>query len=401
MRRIIWLVFFTAFLLMPGQVGAGTYQIDLGLKVEDVRFSQDMNSLLPGQKLRVYASVFNSGTKDASGYISFFLNDESNMIGSAEVSAVSGGYFDEVFTDFTVPVNDFRIEILLLSVVPKDENPANDIVLTQRYVVQSDNDHDGIADNLDADDDNDGLSDDAELALGTDKDKADTDGDGVNDAADAFPLDPTKSKKELPKPVPEPEVTPAPKVAPEPVKVLPAAPAVKNPEPKKILNIFNKKAEEEKAELVQEFYNSPQVELLNEVRMDVTQVNWNTFNFAFSTNVSELNLDKLEYAWFFGDGKESIRNGNHTFRGSGEYFATLKVKGPWGNYLYDGQKVVVAFWSVYNYWLWLIVLCFVLIFFLYAYGFKHTSESTTQPGDESAMGGEKKRELRKPKTKQE
>jgi hypothetical protein len=61
----------------------------------------------------------------------------------------------------------------------------------------SDNDGDGVGDNADLDDDNDGLLDTEEDANGngavdpgeTDPNMADTDGDGVNDADDAFPLD--------------------------------------------------------------------------------------------------------------------------------------------------------------------------------------------------------------------
>ena len=45
----------------------------------------------------------------------------------------------------------------------------------------------------DADDDNDGLSDIKEAQLGTNPLLVDTDGDGVNDAEDAFPLDPDRS----------------------------------------------------------------------------------------------------------------------------------------------------------------------------------------------------------------
>jgi hypothetical protein len=46
----------------------------------------------------------------------------------------------------------------------------------------ADNDHDGIPDNVDPDDDNDGLSDALEIQIGTNPDKADTDGDGVWDS---------------------------------------------------------------------------------------------------------------------------------------------------------------------------------------------------------------------------
>ncbi|UJF18531.1 hypothetical protein L0B53_16145 [Vibrio sp. SS-MA-C1-2] len=52
-----------------------------------------------------------------------------------------------------------------------------------------DTDNDGQADVVDTDDDNDGLSDIAEQETGTDSLMLDTDGDGVNDNDDAFPLD--------------------------------------------------------------------------------------------------------------------------------------------------------------------------------------------------------------------
>lgn len=48
----------------------------------------------------------------------------------------------------------------------------------------NDNDHDGIGDNTDTDDDNDGLTDVQELALGTSSTVTDTDADGILDAAD-------------------------------------------------------------------------------------------------------------------------------------------------------------------------------------------------------------------------
>lgn len=64
-----------------------------------------------------------------------------------------------------------------------------------------DTDSDGIGNNTDSDDDNDGYSDSEELAAGTDPlnpndypvTQIDSDGDGVDDANDAFPLDPTES----------------------------------------------------------------------------------------------------------------------------------------------------------------------------------------------------------------
>jgi hypothetical protein len=61
---------------------------------------------------------------------------------------------------------------------------------------QSDNDGDGVGDNADTDDDNDGLTDDEESLVGTDPNLFDTDGDGVGDADDLFPLDSERSSIE-------------------------------------------------------------------------------------------------------------------------------------------------------------------------------------------------------------
>jgi hypothetical protein len=49
------------------------------------------------------------------------------------------------------------------------------------------------ADGLDPDSDDDGVPNWVEQQNGTDPFNADTDGDSVNDANDAFPLDPTRS----------------------------------------------------------------------------------------------------------------------------------------------------------------------------------------------------------------
>ena len=54
-----------------------------------------------------------------------------------------------------------------------------------------DSDQDGVGNNADLDDDNDGISDTAEASAGTSPILADTDGDGVTDDLDTFPLDAT------------------------------------------------------------------------------------------------------------------------------------------------------------------------------------------------------------------
>jgi len=365
-------------LIFPNIVFGEPISVDLALNANDVVLSDSSSSLTPGQIVRLYATVVNLGVSDAVGQVLFYLNG-SKQVGNANVSLKASGVKDEVFVDFLVPSYEFNIIVKVVSVSPDDQNLSNNEVTTATYHVKKDTDGDGIFDDQDLDDDNDGVSDSDELKKGTDPLNKDTDGDGVIDSLDVYPLDPNKSKVEAPKPVQKPKA--------ESVKVeqLPTPTAQKQKvdsiitkkETKPSLNNDfvvvenNKTSEEKQAELVAGFYNSPEVELLNQVEIVGSQLNWNTFDFGFKTNVENLSTEKLAYQWNFGDGVEVKKNGSHKYRSTGEYLITLKVKGPWNNDLYDSVRVRVAFWSVYNYWLWLIVLVLVLIGFLYSYDFRH------------------------------
>jgi len=350
---------------MPTFVSAQEYQYDLGLKPMEITLSVDVNNLLKGQQVRVYTFVNNMGSNDATGNVVFFVNNVA--VGDEVVSVKAGGVYDEVFVDFIVPEDDFYVYVKLQGITPSDEDPANNDILSPLFHVQGDNDFDGLGDNIDNDDDNDGLTDEQEQNLNTDKDKKDTDGDGVLDNEDEFPLDPEKQKKPEPKPEPKSDPEPAPVVVDVPKQEVATPPVVTNPPALS----KKEKEEEKKAELVEDFYKSPEVELLEEVRIVASQVNWNTFDFSFSTNVPGLNLEQLEYTWDFGDGVVSSENGHHKYNGTGKYFVMLSTKGPFENYLYDSVKVNIAFWSVFNYWLWLIALIIILFVFMYVYEFRH------------------------------
>jgi len=113
-----------------------------------------------------------------------------------------------------------------------------------------------------------------------------------------------------------------------------------------------------------------------------------------------VDVSKLDYAWSFSDGTEVVANGEHKLSGSGQYFVSLKVKGPWDNYLFDSVTVNVAFWSVFNYWLWLIVLALLAVGFLYAYGRHHNKSEGEVAPDEPLEEKEEKREMRQPKKRE-
>lgn len=398
MKKAFYLILFL-LLLSPGAALAQSQpEYDLELLPNEFSLSKDANNLIAGEKVRLYTYVLNAGTKDVSGYVVFYRGTQ--FLGQTEVSLTAKGVKDEVFIDFEVPLNNFNILAKIISPVPADNNPNNNAALTKMYEGQLDSDGDGLGDKIDPDDDNDGILDIDEAARGTDALKADTDGDGVKDAADEFPLDPTKSKKELPKPPAPPKVEVKPTASPAvtaPTQTLPAK-VIPEKKPSLIANILGKKDETPKPELVQDFYASPAIELLKQVKINVLQVNWNTYNFSFTTNSPDIDVSKLDYMWSFSDGTEVKANGEHKFRGTGQYFVSLKVKGPWDNYLFDSVTVDVAFWSVFNYWLWLIVLALLAVGFLYAYGRHHNKEEVS--AEEALEEKDEKRELRQPKKRE-
>jgi len=388
MKKLLYLLLFFS-LVLPVTASAATN--DLGLEPLQFELSKDYGNLIIGNNVRVYTYVVNRGADDATGYVVFKVDQE--IVGQSEVSVTTNGVKDEVFADFTVPSYDFNIYVELLNVEPGDSNPDNNQILSKLYHVQGDNDNDGKGDDIDPDDDNDTWNDVYEESQGTDKFKKDTDGDGVIDPEDEFPLDASKYRTE-PEPEPEPEVAPviptqqekAPEVVPEPEKK------------SFIKELFtNDEDDERKAELVEQFYNSPDVELLKDVKINAYPVNWNTYDFSFTTNIDSLELESLDYVWTFSDGVESKEMGHHRFSGTGEYFVTLKVKGPWDNYIYDSVTINIEFWSVYNYWLWLIVLLIIAILFLYSYEFKHRHQKIADSNDVKAPKETKQRVPRSPK----
>lgn len=109
-----------------------------------------------------------------------------------------------------------------------------------------------------------------------------------------------------------------------------------------------------------------------------------------------LNIDELEYLWVYGDGLEGTKSGHHKYQKTGEYYVTLKVKGPWDSYFYDSVKVKIEFWSVFNYWLWLFVLAIALSLVLFGTSFKHHDRTITI--EEKTIA---KRVKREPKIKKE
>jgi hypothetical protein len=324
---------------------ATKYKYDAGLAVSDFSFSVPFEKLVEGQQGKVYAKIWNFGSEDITASVVFLVNDK--QIGAAQaVSLRAGGLADEVFTSFSIPEGPFSISAEIDSANPVDENPANNHVTANFITPQKDTDHDGIGNNDDLDDDNDRLLDTEEAIIGTNPLVADTDGDGVNDKDDAFPLDPKRTK--LPPPVvPKPAV-----VTPTPVVKAPAKtttpgekPMVKSPvtdtETPPVVDepIAGGNSDEHKFDLSNVF---------SSVQIKAEQTGWGTYDFSFTTDNDLVKPDNLKFTWDFGDSKQSGFNGVHRYATAGTYFVKLSVVGPLGNSIVDTVTVIVPFWSLQN-----------------------------------------------------
>jgi len=181
MKYLKYLLILFLFVI-PGITLAADY--DLSVQSSDISFSE--NLLIAGSTVRIYATVHNVGTQDMRGYITFFQGNA--VVDDSQVLAIRPGNSADAWVDFTVPSSEFNILARIQGTSPADQNSDNDQALTALIRPDIDTDGDGIANAIDPDDDNDGLTDIQEKTKGTDPLLSDTDGDGSSDKVDIFPL---------------------------------------------------------------------------------------------------------------------------------------------------------------------------------------------------------------------
>ena len=178
-------VVFLLFFLFPLNSLAKT---DLSLTATDITFSK--MEPLEGDKVQIFARVFNIGNVDVYGFVIFLNNGEE--ISDPQPISVKVNTYDDVFIDWTVKVGIYNIQAEIIATNPQDDNLTNDIAVHENYIVDLDTDGDGIGNIKDTDDDGDSLSDEKEIILGTDPLNPDSDWDRIRDNIDPFSLDSTE-----------------------------------------------------------------------------------------------------------------------------------------------------------------------------------------------------------------
>lgn len=144
-------------------------------------------NLLEGQIVQLVASVGNRGRDSLIGTAQFLI--DGRQVGTDQpVSVRAGGSPDEVFVSWRATAGEYRLSFRINPFDPGSDSPANNSA-ELNFSVDRDTDGDSIGDSVDPDDDNDSIADTDELARGLDPLRADSDGDGFDDARDIFPLD--------------------------------------------------------------------------------------------------------------------------------------------------------------------------------------------------------------------
>ncbi len=369
--RNIFLILIILLMPIPSFAQTVNVEADLGVYSSGIFFS---DTLVAGEKTRLYATVVNEGDVDVSGYVEFFQGN--NPIGSSQVVSVrAGGVADEVYVDFIVPGGSFNIRAEIRGTDPQDQNPENDVAITTLFVPihdddrddvaneddncvdvkntdQSNNDDDAYGDACDDDDDNDGLTDDVESELGTDPKNPDSDGDGVSDPDDAFPNDPTQT--EVPAPVQNPQPIVLGEVIEDLANTLNNGSSDSNSEDATesdgLTDPSDSDATGVDGEVLGEVYENADFDptdlsLSPNSSFIYERLDWNTFAFRAVTP----RVDGYRYEWDFGDGVSSNRQDvQHTYQGSGAFDVKLKITDPNGEESVDVARLRVPFFTLHN-----------------------------------------------------
>ncbi len=214
-----------SFSALSVPLGASALSVPAGVLKDQIWFSKD--PFFVGDTITIFTFVFNSSYYRLSG--TMVLKDGTTTIDKKTFTVLPAGGSQVVSFPWTVTsgqhnfsakISDNQLDKVTGGVVDTPISTTQTI-LVKRFA-DLDTDHDGVGNLTDTDDDGDGLSDIEEKKLGTDPLNPDTDGDGMPDGKDPYPL-----TKEVPPPLPPP----APLLPVNPIKTLEQSISTNAPEP--------------------------------------------------------------------------------------------------------------------------------------------------------------------------
>lgn len=195
-RYIFFLFFFLPWFFFG--MTERVFACEIHMMQDDIVFRP--SALIKDQLTHVYVSITSLCNEDTEGSVVFMVDGES--IGTKAFSLRANGKPEEVWITWTP--HDYAKH--MFGVMIRSDQAVLTDTITREIFVDRDTDQDGTPDQRDADNDNDGVLDVDEIKQKTDPWRPDTDGDGVDDKTDVFPIDMKRSTLEtasstpLPKP---------------------------------------------------------------------------------------------------------------------------------------------------------------------------------------------------------
>ena len=119
----ITLVLIIIFLILTFSIKDSLAKVDLSLKVSDITFSKE--DPLEGDKIRIFARIFNVGDVDVYGFVVFLINDE--IITDPQPISIKASTYDDVFIDWQIKEGIYDVQAKIIGTNFQDESPIDNV----------------------------------------------------------------------------------------------------------------------------------------------------------------------------------------------------------------------------------------------------------------------------------